>query len=460
MSSLVGTSGFRRKLSMGPFSVVAMDPDLSLLDADAVLAAAEDNERAARAADGQRLQIAVAWADLHGVLDQRPGGAVLPGADRLVRLGGDGTPEVSEFAPAELGAVMGVSADSAAALIGDALDLRHRLPLLWARVLSGDVRAWVAWRVAQICRPGSARAAAVVDARVAPFAHSLPIGRLERVAEAAMIDADPEAAEQTADAVRETQGVWLASDTAAGCRDILIRTDAASATQFDDAVGRVADALAQLGDDAYRDVRRAKAVGVLASPQAALDLCDDAAADSAEPGRAHGRRSTRTRPKAVLYVHLTDDALRAKSGVARVEGIGPVVAGRAREWLGRCDVAVKPVLDLAGVAPVDGYEVPDAMREALVMRTPADVFPYSGCTSRRMDLDHTEPYRAPDDGGPPGQTSLRNLGPMTRRHHRVKTHAGWAVRQISDGVYLCRSPNGRHFLVDQTGTTAVTPARS
>jgi hypothetical protein len=121
----------------------------------------------------------------------------------------------------------------------------------------------------------------------------------------------------------------------------------------------------------------------------------------------------------------------------------------------RCPAHVRR--PLAGIAPVDGYEVPDSMREAMALRTPADAFPHANSVSRRLELDHTVPYLDPDHGGPPGQTRPGNLGPMTRRHHRIKTHSAWAVRQIGDGAYLWRSPHGRHYLVDQTGTTAVTP---
>jgi hypothetical protein len=438
-----------------------MDPDLSLLDADALLSAAEGNERALRAAEARRLQVAAAWADLHGALDDPRRCAALPGAERLVRLGGDGAPPVAEFAPAELGAALAMSADAAADLIGDVLDLRHRLPLLWARVRAGEVRAWAARRIARVTRLASCDAAAAVDRRVAPFAHSLPLGRLERVAQAAMIEADPEGAEKAADAARDGQGVWVAREAVNGYQDIFIRTDAASAAQFDTAVDQVADALGALGDQDAKDVRRGKAVGVLASPQTALDLFDDALGDDADKPAddARGRRVD-ARPRAILYVHLTDDTLRTGTGVARVEGVGPVVARQAREWLGRCDLTVRPVIDLAGIAPVDGYEVPDAMREAMALRTPADVFPHANSVSRRMELDHTDPYRPPDHGGPPGQTRPGNLGPLTRRHHRIKTHSAWAVRQIGDGAYLWRSPHGRHYLVDQTGTTAVTPIRA
>src|SRR5436190_1404763 len=84
-----------------------MDPDLSLLSADGLLSAADANERALRAAETRRLEVATAWADLHGALDDPGRSAALPGAERLVRLGGDGTPQIAEFAPAELGAAPG-----------------------------------------------------------------------------------------------------------------------------------------------------------------------------------------------------------------------------------------------------------------------------------------------------------------------------------------------------------------
>ena len=90
--------------------------DLVELDAAATLAAAEANEHALITAETRRLCIAAHWADLH------PGDAIaqsrLPGIEHPVRLGGEGTPTVAGFAPAELGCVLRISdgqpADSSA----------------------------------------------------------------------------------------------------------------------------------------------------------------------------------------------------------------------------------------------------------------------------------------------------------------------------------------------------------
>ena len=184
-------------------------------------------------------------------------------------------------------------------------------------------------------------------------------------------------------------------------------------------------------------------------------------------------------PTVTLYVHLTDHTLATGHGVARWEGEGPVSAQYVRDFLGPTSrFTIKPVIDLAGQAAVDAYEVPDRLREAVHLRTPADVFPYASNTSRRMDLDHTRPYRhgapaaatprpattrqraatAPGPRAQPrtGQTGMDNLGPLGRFHHRVRTHGNWAVEQPFPGIYLWRAPHGSIYLVDHTGTRKVT----
>ena len=69
-----------------------------------------------------------------------------------MRVGGEGTPEVSEYCAAELGALQGTGMAAARMSIADALDLRYRLPRLWGRVLTGGVRAWQARKIAEQTR--------------------------------------------------------------------------------------------------------------------------------------------------------------------------------------------------------------------------------------------------------------------------------------------------------------------
>ena len=468
------------------------DTDPAVLDADATLSDVVAARVVAEQAEVRILSDAAHWADLHGRLDGTAadiGGVSLPGMERLVCLGGDGTPQVAEFAAAEFGAVLGLSPTSASMLIGDALDLRQRLPRLWARIQAGEVRAWVGRRTAQATRSLSQQTVAVVDRRVSRWAHSVSWGRLQAIIDAAVIEADPAGAAEAVEREQKSQGVWLGQSNDHGVKDIWIRTETPAAIWFDAAVDRTADLIGLLGDTACKDVRRAKAVGILAQPQQALDLfdqrtqlttdpagdasaaddtvdvacgADDPAGESGTgrpPQRGQfpfGRPGADARPPATLYIHLSEESFsRDAHGVARFEGDGPVTVEQVRRWLGHCLVTVKPVIDLAGQVPVDGYEVPDRLREAAHLRTPCDVFPYATNIGRRKDADHTIPYLDPDDGGPPGQTALHNLGLMTRRSHRIKTFSRWRVRQVFNGVFVWRSPHGRLYLVNNTGTHAI-----
>jgi hypothetical protein len=217
---------------------------------------------------------------------------------------------------------------------------------------------------------------------------------------------------------------------------------------FKASVDRIADILARQGDTDPVEIRRSKAIGILAQPAEALQLLykhqDDDWDGPAEPSDLDEPTEDgslqlvpppidpdRARPRAVVYVHLSAEALTASIGVARVEEVGPVLLGRLRAVVGdRCSISLKPVIDLlAGHTPVDSYEIPASLREQLLLRNPADVFPYAAAVSRSVDVDHTIPYLSPDRGGPPGQTRIGNLGPQVRRHHRLKTHGGWQVRQ-------------------------------
>lgn len=110
---------------------------------------------------------------------------------------------------------------------------------------------------------------------------------------------------------------------------------------------------------------------------------------------------------------------------------------------------VQPVVDPAGMAPVEAYEVPDRHRRAVHLRTPADSFPYSSNLSLDVDVDHTRPHargRAAEENEP--ASSLDNDGPLGRFHHRIETHGRWVVRQPFAGIYLWRDPHGQIHLVD------------
>ena len=115
---------------------------------------------------------------------------------------------------------------------------------------------------------------------------------------------------------------------------------------------------------------------------------------------------------------------------------------------------VKPVIDLTDQVSVNAYEHPEALKERIHLTRVGDYFPYATSTTREVDLDHPTPYQPT---GPPGQTGTHNSGPLTRRHHRLKTHTGFRARQTGPGTYLWRTPHGNYLRIDHTGTHPTTP---
>ena len=166
------------------------------LDADAACRAVVGTQADLREAEWRELALAAHWADLH---DEQTipvsDGPVLAGLERAVRLGGDGTPLVAEFACAELAVLMGIGCVAAEHLVRDALDLRHRHPVLWAGLAAGRGRVWKARRVARMTHDAhlSLEQARVVDGAVAPYVDALTFKPFTNLVEAKIVEADPAA---------------------------------------------------------------------------------------------------------------------------------------------------------------------------------------------------------------------------------------------------------------------------
>ena len=158
---------------------------------------------------------------------------------------------------------------------------------------------------------------------------------------------------------------------------------------------------------------------------------------------------SKSNPTVHLHMHVSDQTIRDGHGVVRTDH-GPITVDQLRHFLGDSCPTIKvyPVYDPAETAAVDNYEIPLALRRAQSIKNPASVFPFSPATGR-MDLDHTAAYE-PD--GPPGQTSMANLGPLTRSEHRAKTVGGWRAKQPDPGLYVWRSPEGQIVLTTNQGT--------
>src|SRR4051794_31880536 len=272
-----------------------------------VLAFARAEAAAAPLAEVNKLRAGVAWAAMHSV-DSMDDAATWPGTEGELALAGPGAPLAAEFAVAELAVALGVSTDAARSFLGEAMELRYRLPKLWTRVLDGRVVPWRARQVAKHTIALCAEAAEFVDTHVAGFAHAIGYAALERLVEEAIVRFMPAEAKRRRRVAAEDRHFDIETHQVSfdGTVQVDGVLDLADALDLDDAVIRGAAALKDLGCEESLDVRRSIAVGDLARRQLALDLNAHDETDATD----EARRPAQIRPRqVVLYVHLSEAAV-------------------------------------------------------------------------------------------------------------------------------------------------------
>jgi hypothetical protein len=418
-----------------------------------VLDRAAEALAAKRAAEAQLLVAALEWAEANPARPRSgvdPAGRGDPGdlfGEGFLPLAGDGAPLVAEFAPVDLGAALGWTAAGAQLLMGDALELKHRLPRLWSLVVDLQVPVHLAREVAQHTRTLSYDAARWADRLVSADPAHLDRVRADALVREARLYHEPDLAVAEEENALAARKVDLHPGSCPATTEVVMTLDTPDALAFDRAVARTAETLKTLGDDDALDIRRARAVGVLADPQRALVLLTG----GTEPGSR--RSGSVTRPDVTLWLHLDQTALLDLDtfpAAVKVDRLGTVSSDLVGSWLTQSSVVVRPVLDLGRRDPVDQHDPPAWMADLVRLRDRYCVFPGCRRGSRGCDLDHIDPYLPPDRGGPPGQTHPDNLAPLCRRHHRAKTHTRWRYRRLPDGSYRWTSPTGDTYVTGGT----------
>ncbi|NYD58769.1 hypothetical protein BKA08_003007 [Nocardioides marinisabuli] len=417
------------------------------LDADRLLEVAREAEVEVRRAERRRLRLVLRWCDLHPALDdsQRLSWGE---QDRVwdcdAWIGGEGVPAVAEFTAEPLAAVMRMSPAATTSLMGEALELRHRLPRIHARVESLDVALWRARRVAKATQGLSVEAAAHVDAVLAPLVDSVGPTRIDRaVAEAAALY-DPETLTDAEEHARVHEwGITLRHHRAgegrqwAGTSWLAITGDTPTLQRLHDLI---TDTTAPPADpDANPDSQRDLGVRQI---RALAEVLDGLGAP---------------RPRVRLAIDITTDDLTGdltghSAQVGRVLGLGPATLATIRDWLAGASVTVLPVLDMARTDAIDAHDPPRWMRDLVTRRDTHCVHPFCDTPATRCDLDHITAYIPMDEGGPPGQTHPANLAPLCRHHHRNKTHGHWTYHRTNHGDYLWHDQHGHTYAVTRQGT--------
>ena len=206
-----------------------------------------------------------------------------------------------------------------------------------------------------------------MDAQVAPFAHRIGIAALERLIAEAIARFMPEKAAE--DAEKAADGRHFTIDhqqvSFGGTSQITGELDLADALDLDTAVAKGANELLALGSTDSLDVRRSIAAGQLARNQLALDL---EAGSATRSGSDHHPPPPQAASGGAARAPLRhrDHRKQRVLELARVENQRRLLtADQIRTWCANPDteVIVKPVIDLNEHIHVEGYEVPDRLRE-------------------------------------------------------------------------------------------------
>lgn len=167
---------------------------------------------------------------------------------------------------------------------------------------------------------------------------------------------------------------------------------------------------------------------------------------SAIPEAARGIRASVV--VTVPALALLEEKQVAGSEPAGVEGIGPIPHSRARELCGGADgwtrILTHPETGVVLSVGRDRYRPPPELRRLVRWRADRCMAPGCAMPASRCEIDHTLAW---EHGG---STTLANLNPLCKGHHRVKHHGGWVVRQVDDGggALEWTSPSGRRYRVE------------
>jgi hypothetical protein len=331
-----------------------------------------------------------------------------------------------EWAEAEIRAALQLTRRSAETELGFALDLRRRLPAVWALLACGDIdvrRAKV--MVSATSHLPVAIAREVID-QVVEHAPHWTTGQLAARLRRLSIETDPgHAKDRYEQAVSERR--VTTQPTEAGTTNLyaidLPPDRVAAATHR---INQIARSLRTAGEVRTMDQLRADVL---------LDLLEGTKAATSRKGG-----------KGVVDIHVDLDTLtRLADHPGELAGYGPVIADIARRV---AEQQTRAEWRFTVTDPDTGEPMhtgttrrrPDAaQRRSVEAHHRTCVFPGCRMPAAACDIDHRVPW---SEGGP---TSHANLAPLCRHDHVIKTRSGWSYIRLCGGDHRWTSPLGRTY---------------
>ncbi|WP_136055602.1 HNH endonuclease signature motif containing protein [Microbacterium sp. K24] len=349
---------------------------------------------------------------------------------------------------AEIGAIQRVSDRTVERRMSDASWLVDRFPLVWHAQGAGRISA--------------AHSRVIVDAgahlddaadREAYAAEVLEVAavespnRLRRIARRIAEKYQKRTVTERHRDAREKRRVWM-KDGEDGMAELGMHGPAALVHGMFDRLSQMAhthkeqNAKAAKQTDSVRDERTIDQLR--ADLLADLVLTGTPAGHDTEDGllgQIHARVEV-TVPASSLMTGETTSAAGHCSPPAELDGSIPIDAWTARFFAGIVAgwdrVFTHP--SSGATLAVDRYRPSEQLRRHLRARDQRCRFPTCGLVARKCDVDHNV---AAATGG---ATSHENLAAFCRRHHMLKHHSPWHVRQSPGGVLEWTSPTGRMYI--------------
>lgn len=329
--------------------------------------------------------------------------------------------EEDDWAAEEVAVALRLSPATAQHRIEVARRLADPLTATAHALQSGSISRWHATAMTDETADLAPALAVAVEARVLPRAERQTPGEFRRAVRRAVATADPILAELTY-ATEVGDRFVRCFPEASGMAVVEARLSA------DGAAALMAAVTARAGkwdsaDGRNIEVRRADAL---------VDMANAVLNDPSGP------RSQRRPARIEVTVDLATLTGLADNS-AELTGYGPIPAGLARalavdgEWHRLVtDPLSGALLDYARTT----YSPPAALVDFVLTRDRSCRFPGCPQPAVRCDIDHGQAY---DEGG---ATSAANCGLLCRRHHRLKTHAGWSLERHPDASVTWTSPAG------------------